>query len=87
MDRNSMKKVFSVELTVFHVVFGFWTGVLPDCLTDGADVVSDLEQEEMKILREVLRYMFSTVFEWIVSSAGYDLNVFELFSRKHYQPN
>nr|KAF6429101.1 cilia and flagella associated protein 36 [Molossus molossus] len=31
------------------------TGVLPDCLTDGSDVVSDLEQEEMKILREVLR--------------------------------
>ena len=30
-------------------------GVLPDCLTDGADVVSDLEQEEMKILRDVLR--------------------------------
>lgn len=30
-------------------------GVLPDCLTDGSDVVSDLEQEEMKILREVLR--------------------------------
>lgn len=33
--------------------------MLPDCLTDGADVVSDLEQEEMKILREVLRYVFS----------------------------
>jgi len=30
-------------------------GVLPDCLTDGSDMVSDLEQEEMKILREVLR--------------------------------
>uniref|UniRef100_A0A8B9XYT9 Cilia- and flagella-associated protein 36 n=1 Tax=Bos mutus grunniens TaxID=30521 RepID=A0A8B9XYT9_BOSMU len=30
-------------------------GVLPDCLTDGSDVVSDLEQEEMKILKEVLR--------------------------------
>ncbi|XP_066123261.1 cilia- and flagella-associated protein 36 [Saccopteryx bilineata] len=30
-------------------------GVLPDCLTDGSDGVSDLEQEEMKILREVLR--------------------------------
>uniref|UniRef100_A0A2K5F7W8 Cilia- and flagella-associated protein 36 n=1 Tax=Aotus nancymaae TaxID=37293 RepID=A0A2K5F7W8_AOTNA len=30
-------------------------GVLPDCLTDGSDVVSDFEQEEMKILREVLR--------------------------------
>ncbi|XP_046279705.1 cilia- and flagella-associated protein 36 isoform X2 [Marmota monax] len=30
-------------------------GMLPDCLTDGSDVVSDLEQEEMKILREVLR--------------------------------
>uniref|UniRef100_A0A4X2L305 Cilia- and flagella-associated protein 36 n=1 Tax=Vombatus ursinus TaxID=29139 RepID=A0A4X2L305_VOMUR len=31
-------------------------GVLPDCLTDGSDMVSELEQEEMKILREVLRY-------------------------------
>ncbi|KAM8784691.1 cilia- and flagella-associated protein 36 [Rhynchonycteris naso] len=30
-------------------------GVLPDCLTDGSDGVNDLEQEEMKILREVLR--------------------------------
>uniref|UniRef100_A0A6I8PAJ1 Cilia- and flagella-associated protein 36 n=1 Tax=Ornithorhynchus anatinus TaxID=9258 RepID=A0A6I8PAJ1_ORNAN len=30
-------------------------GVLPDCLTDGSDTVSELEQEEMKILREVLR--------------------------------
>uniref|UniRef100_A0A4X2L126 Cilia- and flagella-associated protein 36 n=1 Tax=Vombatus ursinus TaxID=29139 RepID=A0A4X2L126_VOMUR len=30
-------------------------GVLPDCLTDGSDMVSELEQEEMKILREVLR--------------------------------
>uniref|UniRef100_A0A8C6ZZZ2 Cilia- and flagella-associated protein 36 n=1 Tax=Nothoprocta perdicaria TaxID=30464 RepID=A0A8C6ZZZ2_NOTPE len=30
-------------------------GVLPDCLTDGSDVFSEIEQEEMKILREVLR--------------------------------
>ncbi|NXT26957.1 CFA36 protein, partial [Syrrhaptes paradoxus] len=30
-------------------------GVLPDCLTEGADVFSEIEQEEMKILREVLR--------------------------------
>ncbi|KAB0362453.1 hypothetical protein FD754_006609 [Muntiacus muntjak] len=30
-------------------------GVLPDCLTDGSDVVSDLEQEEKKILKEILR--------------------------------
>uniref|UniRef100_A0A2I3HX02 Cilia- and flagella-associated protein 36 n=1 Tax=Nomascus leucogenys TaxID=61853 RepID=A0A2I3HX02_NOMLE len=30
-------------------------GVLPYCLTDGSDVVSDLEHKEMKILREVLR--------------------------------
>ncbi|NXQ87487.1 CFA36 protein, partial [Nyctibius grandis] len=30
-------------------------GVLPDCLTEGSDVFSDVEQEEMKILREVLR--------------------------------
>ncbi|NXF34173.1 CFA36 protein, partial [Nyctibius bracteatus] len=30
-------------------------GILPDCLTEGSDVYSDIEQEEMKILREVLR--------------------------------
>lgn len=30
-------------------------GALPECLTDGADVMSDLEQEEMKILQEVLK--------------------------------
>ncbi|KAK1195448.1 CFA36 protein, partial [Pygoscelis papua] len=27
-------------------------GVLPDCLTEGSDVFSEIEQEEMKILRE-----------------------------------
>uniref|UniRef100_A0A8C8R944 Cilia- and flagella-associated protein 36 n=1 Tax=Pelusios castaneus TaxID=367368 RepID=A0A8C8R944_9SAUR len=30
-------------------------GVLPDCLTDGSDVFTEIEQQEMKILREVLR--------------------------------
>ncbi|NXH09804.1 CFA36 protein, partial [Bucco capensis] len=30
-------------------------GVLPDCLTEGSDVYSEIEQEEIKILREVLR--------------------------------
>uniref|UniRef100_A0A8D0H1J8 Cilia- and flagella-associated protein 36 n=1 Tax=Sphenodon punctatus TaxID=8508 RepID=A0A8D0H1J8_SPHPU len=30
-------------------------GVLPDCLTDGSDTFSETEEEEMKILREVLR--------------------------------
>ncbi|KAF1622855.1 Cilia- and flagella-associated protein 36, partial [Eudyptes chrysolophus] len=30
-------------------------GALPDCLTEGSDVFSEIEQEEMKILREVLR--------------------------------
>ncbi|XP_051471999.1 cilia- and flagella-associated protein 36 isoform X1 [Apus apus] len=30
-------------------------GVLPECLTEGTDVFSEVEQEEMKILREVLR--------------------------------
>ncbi|XP_070590868.1 cilia- and flagella-associated protein 36 [Erythrolamprus reginae] len=30
-------------------------GVLPDCLTDGSDVYTETEEEEMKILREVLR--------------------------------
>ncbi|XP_019372217.1 PREDICTED: cilia- and flagella-associated protein 36 [Gavialis gangeticus] len=30
-------------------------GVLPGCLTDGSDVFTEIEQQEMKILREVLR--------------------------------
>uniref|UniRef100_A0A1A7YTU9 Cilia- and flagella-associated protein 36 n=1 Tax=Iconisemion striatum TaxID=60296 RepID=A0A1A7YTU9_9TELE len=30
-------------------------GALPECLTDGVDVLSELEQEEMKILEEVLK--------------------------------
>ncbi|CAL8254466.1 unnamed protein product [Lota lota] len=30
-------------------------GALPECLTDGADVMSELEQQEMKILQEVLK--------------------------------
>lgn len=30
-------------------------GVLPDCLTDGSDAYTEIEEEEMKILREVLR--------------------------------
>ncbi|XP_062864553.1 cilia- and flagella-associated protein 36 isoform X2 [Trichomycterus rosablanca] len=31
------------------------TGALPDCLTDGVDVMSELEQQEMQILQEVLK--------------------------------
>ncbi|XP_020369897.1 cilia- and flagella-associated protein 36 isoform X2 [Rhincodon typus] len=30
-------------------------GVLPDCLTDGKDKISELEQQELRILREVLK--------------------------------
>ncbi|NXR23360.1 CFA36 protein, partial [Cinclus mexicanus] len=30
-------------------------GVLPECLTEGSDVFTEIEQEEMKMLREVLR--------------------------------
>ncbi|XP_038847896.1 cilia- and flagella-associated protein 36-like [Salvelinus namaycush] len=30
-------------------------GALPECLTDGADVMSELEQQELKILQEVLK--------------------------------
>lgn len=37
------------------VVSVCFIGVLPDCLTEGSDVFSEIEQEEMKILREVLR--------------------------------
>ncbi|XP_073338756.1 cilia- and flagella-associated protein 36 [Pagrus major] len=30
-------------------------GVLPECLTDGVDVMTELQQQEMKILQEVLK--------------------------------
>ncbi|XP_030628548.1 cilia- and flagella-associated protein 36 [Chanos chanos] len=30
-------------------------GALPECLTDGADMMSELEQQEMRILQEVLK--------------------------------
>lgn len=30
-------------------------GALPDCLTDGEDVMTALQQQEMKILQEVLK--------------------------------
>lgn len=30
-------------------------GALPDCLTDGEDVMTTLQQQEMKILEEVLK--------------------------------
>ncbi|GCB78222.1 hypothetical protein scyTo_0016800 [Scyliorhinus torazame] len=30
-------------------------GVLPECLTDGEDKISELEQQELRILREVLK--------------------------------
>lgn len=33
------------------------SGVLPECLTDGTDVMSELEQQEMQILQEVLKYV------------------------------
>lgn len=32
-------------------------GALPECLTDGTDVMSELEQQEMQILQEVLKYV------------------------------
>lgn len=35
--------------------FLFFIGVLPGCLTDGSDVFTEIEQQEMQILREVLR--------------------------------
>lgn len=47
------------KIIFFRVMHKFWhfflIGVLPDCLTEGSDVFSEIEQEEMKILREVLR--------------------------------
>lgn len=40
---------------MMHKSCWFFPGVLPECLTEGSDVFSEIEQEEMKILREVLR--------------------------------
>lgn len=32
-----------------------FVGALPECLTDGVDVMTELQQQEMKILQEVLK--------------------------------
>lgn len=50
---NSSEKSFNLR----SVCFPCATGALPECLTDGTDVMSELEQQEMKILQEVLRYV------------------------------
>lgn len=31
------------------------SGELPECLTDGVDVMTEMQQQEMKILQEVLQ--------------------------------
>lgn len=41
------------------VCFPCAVGALPECLTDGTDVMSELEQQEMQILQEVLKYVLS----------------------------
>lgn len=43
-----------IFLSIMHK-YCFFPGVLPECLTEGSDVFSETEQEEMKVLREVLR--------------------------------
>uniref|UniRef100_A0ACB8G9W1 Uncharacterized protein n=1 Tax=Sphaerodactylus townsendi TaxID=933632 RepID=A0ACB8G9W1_9SAUR len=50
-------------------------GVLPDCLTDGSDAYTEIEEEEMKILREVLRK----------SKEEYDLEQERKRSKEHAQ--
>lgn len=49
-----VQKTREVQLKVVWIILGR-NGVFPDCLADGSAVVSDLEQEAMNILREVLR--------------------------------
>ncbi|KTG32044.1 hypothetical protein cypCar_00030494 [Cyprinus carpio] len=55
MFRSLMvQKNMELQLQALHVIKER-NGGLPECLTDGVDVVSELEQQEMKILQEVLR--------------------------------
>lgn len=55
MFRSLMvQKNMELQLQALHVIKER-NGGLPECLTDGADVMNELEQQEMKILQEVLR--------------------------------
>ncbi|XP_043111140.1 cilia- and flagella-associated protein 36 [Puntigrus tetrazona] len=55
MFRSLMvQKNMELQLQALHVIKER-NGGLPECLTDGVDVVSELEQQEMKILQEVLK--------------------------------
>uniref|UniRef100_A0A672R7Z9 Cilia- and flagella-associated protein 36 n=2 Tax=Sinocyclocheilus grahami TaxID=75366 RepID=A0A672R7Z9_SINGR len=55
MFRSLMvQKNMELQLQALHVIKER-NGGLPECLTDGVDVVSELEQREMKILQEVLK--------------------------------
>lgn len=55
MFRSLMvQKNMELQLQALHVIKER-NGGLPECLTDGVDVLSELEKQEMKILQEVLR--------------------------------
>ncbi|XP_067277867.1 cilia- and flagella-associated protein 36 [Pseudorasbora parva] len=55
MFRSLMvQKNMELQLQALHVIKER-NGGLPECLTDGVDVMNELEQQEMKILQEVLR--------------------------------
>lgn len=55
MFRSLMvQKNMELQLQALHVIKER-NGGLPECLTDGVDVMSELEKQEMKILQEVLR--------------------------------
>lgn len=55
MFRSLMvQKNMELQLQALHVIKER-NGGLPECLTDGVDVMNELEQQEMKILQEVLQ--------------------------------
>ncbi|XP_039535242.1 cilia- and flagella-associated protein 36 isoform X1 [Pimephales promelas] len=55
MFRSLMvQKNMELQLQALHVIKER-NGGLPECLTDGVDVMSELEQQEMRILQEVLQ--------------------------------
>lgn len=54
--------VWRIYTLIFRLTRKEWmylfVGALPECLTDGVDVMTELQQQEMKILEEVLKWVF-----------------------------
>ncbi|KAM9450032.1 cilia- and flagella-associated protein 36 [Clarias gariepinus] len=61
-------------------------GALPECLTDGMDVMSELEQQEMQILQEVLKRSKEEYDEEIARRERFTQQVSSASSSLHEEP-